>query len=361
MRIRFRDNGRVRGRAAFTLVELLVVIAIIGILIALLLPAVQAAREAARRAQCTNNIKQLALALHTFESSYKQLPPGGFADERPWGEVDNPEGSGWGSSWLALILPFIEQGPLFEQLEFKGSSGWGSYHNAAVCHGVKISAFRCPSSTLKEFGLGYYISDGSSTRSDTQLCTYVGISGAVDGLDPDYSEARVNNGGSATNCCSGGMASAGGVLFPHSDVKFAFITDGTSHTAAISEQGGYLRTLDGNKVDWGAGHTHGWLIGARPGKAPPNYGSGGDARHFNMTTIRYPINQIEGWPNSPGNCGAVGLCANTGNNTPLNSTHPGGVNMAMCDGSVRFVSETTELHVLSRLVTRDDEQMLGEF
>ena len=253
--------GSAGPRRAFTLVELLVVIAIIGILIALLLPAVQAAREAARRAQCTNNLKQLALALHNFHDTYKQLPPGGFADERPWGELDSTYGSGWGSSWLTIMLPFIEQSALFDRLEFTGSSGWGNAHNGDVCHNVEVPPFRCPSSALKKWGHGY-------PNVNIQLCTYVGMSGAVDGLDPDYTEARVNSGGSETNCCSGGMASAGGVLFPHSDVTFAYVTDGTSNTVAISEQSDFIKTLDGTKVDWGAGHTHGWLIGSHSAATP---------------------------------------------------------------------------------------------
>ena len=80
-----------------------------------------------------------------------------------------------------------------------------------------------------------------------------------------------------------------------------------------------------------------------------------------MVTIRYPINQKEGWPDSPGNCSAVGVCQNTGNNIPLTSTHPGGVNVALCDGSVRFLSETVPMYVLSRLVTRDDGEVLDQF
>ncbi len=354
-----------RASRGFTLVELLVVIAIIGILIALLLPAVQAAREAARRMQCTNNIKQLALGLHGFHERNGQLPPGGFADQQPWGTRDSAATSGWGGSWLALLLPFVEQEALFDRLEFIGNSGWGSYHDADVCDGVIIPCFRCPSSSLKEFGWGYYLSDDSGTRSKTQSCSYVGISGAVDGLDSKYTETRVNNGGTAAGCCTGGMVSAGGVLFPHRGVRFADITDGSSNTMAISEQSGFLKTLNGTTVEWGSGHTHGWLIGARGGsnndKPPPDYGVDGDARTFNMTTIRYPINQIEGWPNGAGNCGAVGVCHNAGTNTPLNSPHPGGVNVGMCDGSVRFVSDTILLEILSRLVTRDDGQTIGEY
>src|SRR5688500_20235575 len=102
------------GRKAFTLVELLVVIAIIGILISLLLPAVQAAREAARRAQCSNNLKQLALAVLNFDDVYKRLPPAADVDPHP-SVFDQTSGRQF--SWLMFVLPYIEQASTAEQFD----------------------------------------------------------------------------------------------------------------------------------------------------------------------------------------------------------------------------------------------------
>src|SRR6516164_352800 len=102
-----------RNRRAFTLIEVLVVISIIGLLVALLLPAVQAAREAARRIQCVNNLKQLGLALHTYESASRSFPPGYVSSFDASG---NDTGPGWG--WGAMLLPQIEQKPLFDTVNF---------------------------------------------------------------------------------------------------------------------------------------------------------------------------------------------------------------------------------------------------
>ena len=125
-----------RQRPGFTLIELLVVIAIIGVLIALLLPAVQAAREAARRAQCINNLKQLGLALHNYHDSVRVLPPGASDMNNGWQQ--------W--SPLAMLLPFMEQGPLYNAINFN-NTGDGCYpggRNSTVIHST-VSIFLCPS------------------------------------------------------------------------------------------------------------------------------------------------------------------------------------------------------------------------
>jgi len=134
----------IRIRHGFTLVELLVVIAIIGILVSMLLPAVQHAREAARRMQCNNNLKQIGLAMHGFHAANGRFPPGGAADQPPFGSYTG--GAAWrGSSWMIYILPMIEQEPLFNKMQLTGASGWpGDTGNTAysVLAGVKLSIYR---------------------------------------------------------------------------------------------------------------------------------------------------------------------------------------------------------------------------
>jgi len=134
-------------RRAFTLVELLVVIAIIGILIALLLPAVQAAREAARRSQCTNNLKQIGLALHNYHDVQRSFPLGAYTGVGPvYGHLS-------GTNWRTEILPYLEQGALYSKLTFDGSafSGWSglpfSGGNVALS-GLKLDVYLCPSSLI---------------------------------------------------------------------------------------------------------------------------------------------------------------------------------------------------------------------
>jgi prepilin-type N-terminal cleavage/methylation domain-containing protein len=349
---RFRLNG-------FTLVELLVVIAIIGVLVALLLPAVQAAREAANRMSCGKNLKQLGIGIHNFHDTKKILPAGGFSDQPPYGT-----GGGWGSSWLVFIAPFIEQGPLYDRFTFTGGSGWGASasNNGNVANGVIIPIFICPSSPLSP--------SCSSPHNGGTIQTapsYVGISGAVNGLLPGFNETRQAQGGGSAGCCSGGIAAAGGTLVPgNGKLKFASLTDGLSNTLIVSENADFIVTQDGSKKDWRSGGLHGWMIGwhhTLPPDTTNGWHVGGDCRTFNMTTIRWPINDKQGrsqgsaipaWPNAPGNCGAIGVCDNASTNLPLIAAHPGGVMGLMGDGSVRFISETTTMSIVASAAIRDD-------
>jgi prepilin-type N-terminal cleavage/methylation domain-containing protein/prepilin-type processing-associated H-X9-DG protein len=348
----YRSSARLR--AGFTLIELLVVIAIIAILIGLLLPAVQKVREAASRMTCSNNLKQIGLALHNFESTYNRLPPGGMADAAPVGTAPSNVFTDWGSSWYVFILPYMEQDNLARQIQLSGGSGWGAApsKSAPFVSNVVIKPYRCPSSPLPTTCW-----DGFNGGTNVMAGSYVGVSGAVGGLIPGFNESRVNTPSGSPGCCSGGIVSAGGVLFiGNSPVQLGNMADGTSNTMAVSEQNNWIVTQDGTRQPWGSNQTHGWVIGHWSVPSPPNAwsGNGGDNRSFNMTTIRYAVNQRTGWPNAPGNCGSLGVCDNTPSNAPLNSAHTGGVNALFCDGSIKFVRDSITLATLAQLATRDD-------
>src|SRR5690242_11797755 len=138
---RFSLKFRLWPKQAFTLIELLVVIAIIGVLVGLLLPAVQKVREAANRMKCTNNLKQIGLALHGYQDANNLFPPGYIdGNTDPNSTPDNDVGPGWG--WASFILPYLEQTNVYNQINFNVGVGLGG--NAAVCQ-VQIPIYLCPS------------------------------------------------------------------------------------------------------------------------------------------------------------------------------------------------------------------------
>lgn len=329
----------------FTLVELLVVIAIIGILVGLLLPAVQAAREAARRMQCSNNVKQLSLALLNYESGFQKFPPGAIHATSP--RAAGGTGNSFGPSFYGLLLPFMEQTALANQLTWIGRSpgyigeGGGSgpdnaglANKAIVLAAGPLPMMRCPSSA-----------GPISVNGRDAFAHYAGIAGCVDPVT--FSETRLFNDGVL------GLIAGGGMLTANKGVTMGNCTDGTSNTMLLGEMSGKLERLVAGTYSFVAasGTEHGWLMGTRVNGTPPalDPGKSGDERVFNTVSIRYSPNQ-EPFANQL----FPGMGSNVGANNPLSSSHTGGVTVGLTDGSVHFLSENIELETLKKLSSRDD-------
>jgi prepilin-type processing-associated H-X9-DG protein len=267
----------------------------------------------------------------------------------------------YGSSFLVYLLPYVEFGSVYGRLAFTGNSGYGNIPNLTVKDGVNVPVYRCPSSTLPLFSR---TSEETTAPAINRLIpTYAGIAGATDDLVAAES-ARQNTGANVDSCvpCAGGKSAAGGVLFPNSQVRLNEISDGASNTMIVSESASELVTTDGQKRPWYSGRG-GMYIGANSLSPPPSYRSGGDNRHQNLLSIRYRINRKTGWtpgPNGQGDCGTVGVCANQGNNYPLTSDHPGGVNALFADGAVRFLRDDLSPSTLGLLAVRDDGSVITE-
>ena len=333
-----------QARNAFTLVELLVVIAIIGILIALLLPAVQAAREAARRMSCTNNLKQIGLALHNFHDSHKEFPVGSPSKSCP-GYTQIPA---WQYRWspLAMLSPYMEQYNAYEALNMEvplyghtgvyRGPGYGVHPDNQDPVGTTIGFLFCPSDRAEkvqpEFGATNYLACwGRSlpTQSGTAL------------FDTDS-------------------------VFRSDDaVRFADITDGTSNTAAFSESllapsGSGPFTLTEKNTDLVmVSFRSGMLSEQRCSTIGSSVSAFRGARwvdgfvHYSAYYHWQPPNS-----NVP-DCGVVSPLRSLW--IAARSRHPGGVNVALCDGSVRFVGETVDLQTWHALASRNGGEVLGEY
>jgi len=330
------------NRRGFTLIELLVVIAIIAILIGLLLPAVQKVREAAARMSCSNNMKQIGIALHSFHDANNRMPPGGGDDTPPFGNG----GSSWGSSWKVYILPYIEQNNIYNKWQFNNGSGWTNANNATLINMVTIKTYRCPSSTLPDF---YTITNDSNGIAHNMFTSYVGVAGTT--LD---NPVNTNIG-----CCdgSGPINGGGGILCTNCQTTMVSITDGTSNTILVGEQSDHLRDNNNQPVPGPFGALtsqgpHGWVMGAGGG----GVGAANGERQFNITTIRWPINQ-----RGLGDSAANGTNNNSGSNFPFTSIHTGGCNILFADGSVRFMTNSTALQTLQWLGTKAGGETLPNF
>ncbi len=272
-----------RKDSGFTLVELLVVIAIIGVLVALLLPAVQAAREAARRTQCTNNLKQLGLGMHNYHDIHGQFPLPGM--------VANHLG------WNASILPQIEQGPLYDQVDFNQAS-MGQFNSRHLpLSTTAVDAYLCPSSSAETSLM-------PTTEGGQRVYTmhYHGILGPY-GTNPST--------GQDYRCVNMTQAFGGecqqGIMWQWGS-NMRDVTDGTSNTYLFGE------------ISWNAMDKYRPWLRAK-------YSDHRGVLYLISKNIEFPIN--------------------SGNDTKWNaiafgSEHPGGAQFGMADGSVRFVSETID-------------------
>lgn len=315
-----------RQKFGFTLVELLVVIAIIGILVGLLLPAVQAAREAARRMQCGNNLKQLGLALHNYESSHKRLPPGWIAStglSYPGGTGSTGTGtSGQGSwGWPALILPFIEQQNLSDSLQV------GQDMRRALDDAVRLKlmqqrfpTFRCPSDIAPDINDKRQMTGFTATIRNISTSNYVGWNSGSRG----YFDGDTNGGGGIRR----------GIFLMNKSTKLGEITDGLSNTIAIGER--MYKTFhppaSACQISCAAAVIFGneWNTDYDNSTRNPRYG--------NTNTLGMGeghINSIfTGNPGNPGgNCNSI--CARG-----AASYHVGGAQFALADGSVHFISQS---------------------
>lgn len=350
-------------RRGFTLVELLVVIAIIGILVALLLPAVQAAREAARRMSCSNNMKQIGISLHNYHDTYLSLPIGsrgaGWKNSQGF-----PQNQPWAASWWVGILPFMEQTGVADQWDHTGAKGSADLgdtnaHNSALVNGFVPDIARCPSSPLPEVCSKNVISEGKV------LATYCGVAGCYPEVNDFASQNDMNQFIREKRVSSDhgtrGALSGGGTLCMNQSFKFKDIQDGTSNTLIVAEQSDFMQTSDNQKVICNSSNNKGAWAGAASREIPLNANMS-ENRAYNITTLRYRINTKQTFqPGSPSqplkgivpadpNDGSGELGANNG----MYSAHSGGAMGLLGDGSVRFVQEGTEMHIVWKLATRDD-------
>jgi hypothetical protein len=407
------SSGRWTVPLVIALAAILPLVACGGILVALLLPAIQASREAARRMQCNNNLRQIALGLQNYHDTYKVFPAGA-SHAGP-----ASESARIGPSWWVGTLPFCEERAIFEQiqqLQRSGAPGNGAYNaqnfNAnipgAPLESLAPTYMRCPSSPLpiteQQLGpiaLPTYagIAGGCDIMADST--DYQGGSGAA-GLVPPQSPQPYRNFRKGVGHVPGGIITASGMLPTCEHVGIASCTDGTSNTMIVGEQSDWLLASEPyisskyhGDPGWdtngtgpsspstraGGGFVSGTCQSARipnvpgaPSGPEPRFRSDRGSRDrvaavnaaplsstppvydcYNITTVRYPPNlkRVLGATPHPG------CSEDHGINNPLQSAHPGGLQVAMTDGAVQFISLDTDLAVLLRLAIRDDGQSPG--
>ena len=315
----------IRCRFGFTLIELLVVIAIIAVLVALLLPAVQQAREAARRSTCANNLKQIGLALHNYHDVYNIFPVGVLRD------VDHPTLTSWETSmttWMARILPFVDQGVIYDRVDWGKNPGNSSPNTSFM--GTEIPLFRCPSDP------------GIRPNPNFGPTNYVTCIGNTD--------------------LGGPSSTLQGIMFVNSNTKLRDVSDGTSTTMIVSEClvnfPWVVRHCGDASMDY---------PGCRVGTDSPvssNVNVGNDSRGYSWFygwrnagwsySTELPPNDHTHLNHECENCSTTGVFA-------ARSKHAGAVHVLFTDGSCRLVSDTIDINLWRALGTKNGREPIGDF
>jgi prepilin-type N-terminal cleavage/methylation domain-containing protein/prepilin-type processing-associated H-X9-DG protein len=346
-----RPSFRRSAFRGFTLIELLVVIAIIAVLIALLLPAVQSAREAARRAQCINNMKQIGLAVHNYESANGSFPPGVILNQ----DANYSWTCSWtnyGYSFFALVLGQMEQQTIYNAINFSWPAGGhaaqgmpctiqdcGAVNNTALVS--RINSYVCPS----DFQQTPYAKT-QSTNGYSQS-SYAGSAGTFD-IWHWYCGCPPGVGGLS---CQGSVQIAGdGVFYGNVPVKIQGITDGTSNTMMVGEFSRYINDPDQIFNEWtrclwfgssaaNSTRPEGTASTVPRMNAPFYFGdNGGSGSNPGYMASLNPTGETNGWAwlQNGFDCRVLGQFG-------FRSQHPGGANFLFCDGSVKFLKQTIDM------------------
>lgn len=351
-----KTSTRRRSRG-FTLVELLVVIAIIGILVALLLPAVQAAREAARNLQCRNNLKQIGIAMHGYNSSHGVFPYGSADHDYDAADYDPLGTYRSGGTWRTFLLPYLEQMTISDgitglsTLRENGGYSWTTPYHTAPEQALVISVFICPNEPRPHVRGGAVIW-AFTPRDGYGISTYMGNAGPVTPVPSDGSWGNLFSAcGQCTDgsvldkycpCTFGNSAQFGrGFMHGHNPsgpgmldmypngYSTASVRDGTSNTLMVGETTGLDQNGDGCSLP---GHDQlGWMS------------------TWCVATTVFGINMDGVGGRWQDGC------------VSFRSYHPGGSNFVFVDGSVHFLAETIDLRTFGHLGARNDGEVLGQF